>query len=203
MNLEFAPISLTDVFTIVISVTSSLMLSFLTSKREMKKRVFEERLNIYRNLFSFLRNLKRDPMARSEASTLQELSRLEIDITMLGTEELISIVQKLKERLEITVSSYEHACTERTIQFNNELDYLISERGLDPIAAKEQLEREWNQESARDDHSSLLMHDEAIDVFCGEAVKEMRRSLTQTKRSLAVSLRKKAIEKKLNSAVDS
>ena len=126
MNLEFAPISLTDLLTMVISVTSSLVLSFLTSKREMKKRVFEERLKIYRNLFSFLRNLKRDPMARSGASTLQELSKLEIDIKMLGTEELMAIVQTLKERLEITVSSYEHACTERTIQFNNELDFLIS-----------------------------------------------------------------------------
>lgn len=203
MNLDFAPISLTDILTMVISVTSSLLLAFLTSKREMKKRVFEERLKIYRSLFSFLRNLKKNPIVRSEASTLQELSKLEVDIKMLGTEELISIIQALKERLEITASCYERACTERTIQFNNELDYLISERGLDPIAAKEQLEREWNQESARDDHSSLLMHDEVIDVFCGEAVKEMRRSLTQTKRSLAVSLRKKAIEKKLNSAVDS
>lgn len=200
MNLEFAPISLTNILTVVISVTSSLVLAFLTSKREMKKRVFEERLMIYRNLFSFLRDLKRDPSVRSEASTLQELTKLEIDIKMLGTEELIAIVQTLKERLEITVSSYQRACAESAVQFDNELDYLISEKGLNPIAAKEQLENEWNQENAQDDCSLFLMQNEEIDMFCDEAIKEMRRSLTRSKRSPATLLRKKAIAKKLDSA---
>lgn len=204
MSLELAPISLTDFITVTISLAGSLVLAYFTSKREMKKRVFEERLKIYRTTFSFFRDLRRDSEVRSSPSTLRRLSDLEIDITMLGTEELIAIMQNLKERLEETITSYNDARTEQSTRVDNELEHLISEEGLNPSTATIQLENEWNDNNSQVDYAaSLVMQDEEIDRFTVVAIEEMRRSLTQRKGlHFTTRIRKAQIDKKLNPKVE-
>ena len=178
MQFEFTPVSLTELVLIPLTLISSLVVAYFTSKREMKRFVFERRIEAYASLFDYLRRLKRDHSFRSSQDAVQELSQLETDIKLLGTNKLISIIADLYAKLSQSIEAYDSAKRDAQQQAQNEYNYYIEEKGMSPIEA--QLYQESIDEEEGDQnvpYVALLLSNEAVDQYTSVAIREMRRSL--------------------------
>ncbi len=161
MQLDFGPLSLTEIIVASITFVSSLAVAYYTSKREMKRIVFEERLDIYRKLFVFLRDLKHDCTFRRTSTSLHELTDIEIDIKLLGSRKLIRQLARFRKEFANSLERYDEQKQLNAEEIENERQILI-----DKGYTAEEISSFINElEEDCTDPDEFLLADEVIDGF--------------------------------------
>lgn len=173
MQLDFGPLSLTEIIVASITFVSSLAVAYYTSKREMKRIVFEERLDIYRKLFVFLRDLKHDYTFRRTSTSLHELTDIEIDIKLLGSRKLIRQLARFRKEFANSLERYDEQKQLNAEEIENERQILI-----DKGYTAEEISSFINElEEDCTDPDEFLLADEVIDSFAKTIAEEIRANL--------------------------
>lgn len=198
MNLSFEPLNLTEIVVAIFTLLSSLLVAYFTSKREMKKRVFEERINAYSKLYGYLRDLRGSFSYRGNPEAVEVLSKIEAPVAMMGSRYLMDLVRNLKGELAAAQKREQEMIEANQVIEQGEYE-LMREKGM----SEEEIEGFFERQELVDDGILCCPQDarltnEYLDSMTQEVIDEMRRSINVREFKLRASPVCRKIFKKLS-----
>lgn len=176
INASLEPVNLTELLISIITITGSFLLAYFTSKREMKRMVFERRMEIYLRLDDFLRRLKKERHYRESPESVRDLLQIESEVKILGSVSLVRSVTGLRRELEECQEQAAWVQAQNLEQSQNER-YYYEEQGF----SREEIDELAHKDEQLFENRALTYEFELtnnqIDLRTAEMIDDMRSTL--------------------------